>query len=248
MHREQSHQQRGDEQDVSDVEPRDDHLTRERPAEDSEGHVTADDWRGLHEPGHGADARAREQVIRQRVACEALDDGQQGQHGADDPVDLTRLAERAGEEDSGHVQGDAHDEEQSSPVVQLPDQQSTLDVEGDVERGGVGLTHAYALERHVRAAVFNLSHAWHIPERQERSGDEADEHRIHGHFTKQEGPVIGEDLAKQELHTFGAAHSFIAPDDRRSQSGFVAFFCRGLCSARGGVSANGVRSLRHSGC
>ena len=93
----------GDQQDVDGVEARDDRLAGERAAEDAEGEVGADHRGRLHEALHGAQAGAGEQVVGEGVAGEALDDGEQRQHRADDPVELTRLAEGAGEEHPEHV-------------------------------------------------------------------------------------------------------------------------------------------------
>ena len=64
---------------------------------------------------------------------------------ADEPVQLTGLAERAGEEDPEHVHDHGRDEEQGGPVVDLADDQSAAHVEGDVQRRGVGLRHRDAL-------------------------------------------------------------------------------------------------------
>ena len=104
-----------------------------------------DDGVGDPQPG------ARQQVVGQRVAGEAGGEGEDQQQHADDPVDLARPAERAGEEHAGHVQGDRADEHERRPVVHLADQQPALDVEGDAHHRVVGRRHLDAPQRLVRA-------------------------------------------------------------------------------------------------
>ena len=74
-------------------------------------------------------AGAGEQVVGQGVAREALEDAEQEQQRADHPVQLARLAERAGDEDAHHVHEHRRDEEHRRPVVHLPHQQAAADVE-----------------------------------------------------------------------------------------------------------------------
>jgi hypothetical protein len=45
------------------------------------------------------------------------------------------------------VDDDRHHEQQGCPVVDLPHEQAAADVEGDVQRGVVGLAHRDADER-----------------------------------------------------------------------------------------------------
>ena len=59
-----------------------------------------------------------------RGSPRSLERGQCEQNGADQPVDLPRLAEGAGEEAPQRVQADGSDEEQRRPVVDLPDEQA----------------------------------------------------------------------------------------------------------------------------
>ena len=88
---------------------------------------------------------ARDQVVGQRVADEALEDGQD-QHGdADDPVQLAGLAEGAGEEDAGHVHDDRAGEDVGRPVVHLAHEQAAAHVEGDVDRRLEGLRDPLAV-------------------------------------------------------------------------------------------------------
>ena len=81
-----------------------------------------------------AQAVAGEQVVGQRVAGEALGHGEDEEDETDHPVQLTRLAERTGEEDAQHVQADGRHEQQGRPVVHLTHQEAAADVERDVER------------------------------------------------------------------------------------------------------------------
>ena len=167
--------------------------------------------RRLDEAVHGADAGAGEQVVGERVAGEALDAGEQRQDGAEDPVDLTRLAEGAGEEHAGHVHEDRDDEDQGGPVVDLPDEQAAADVEGDPERRAVGVGHRHALQRDVGAVVDDLGGARDEPEREEGAGQQADDHRVHRDLAEHERPVVGEDLLGEEGDALRAAEAVVHP-------------------------------------
>ncbi len=65
-------------------------------------------------------ARAGQLVVGERVAEQALEHAQREQHDADQPVDLARLAVRAGEEHPEHVRHDRDHEHDRGPVVDLP--------------------------------------------------------------------------------------------------------------------------------
>ncbi len=67
----------------------------------------------------------------ERVAGEALEEAQQDQDDTDDPVGLTRLAERAGEEHPEHVDDHRGHEQQGCPVVDLADEQPAAHVHRD---------------------------------------------------------------------------------------------------------------------
>ena len=131
--RDQREQQAGDQQHVGGEQPRDDRGTRELAAEEEERHVGADHGHRLHEPVGGSDAGAGEQVVGERVAGEALEGAEQQQQAADHPVELTGLAEGAGEVDPEQVDHHRGDEDHGGPVVDLPHQQAAADVEGDVQ-------------------------------------------------------------------------------------------------------------------
>ena len=209
VERDQRQDQARDQQHVRDVEPRDDQLARELATEHEERHVGADDRRCLHEAVGDPHAGAREQVVGQRVAGEALEDAQDQQQRADDPVDLARLAERAGEEDAHHVDEHRGDEQHRGPVVHLPHEQSAADVERDVEGRGVGLGHVDAAELVVAAHVGDLTHARHEPQGQERAGQQQDDEAPQGDLAEHERPVVREDLAHLRLGELGQAEAVV---------------------------------------
>ena len=143
----------GKQQDVDRVEPGDEVAARELAAEEEERQVRADDRHRQDRALHEADAGAGEQVVGERVAGEAGEHAEDQQQEAEQPVDLARLAERAGEEDAHHVHEHAGEEDQRRPVVDLPDQQTAAHVEADVQRRVERLGHPQALQRHVTAVV-----------------------------------------------------------------------------------------------
>ncbi len=129
-------------QDVDRVEPRDDVAAGELPpAEQEHRDVRTDDGHRQDRALGEADTRTGEQVVRQRVTGEAGEHAEDEQQEAEQPVDLARLAVRTGEEHPEHVHEHAGQEDDRRPVVDLPDQQTTADVEADVQRRGVRLGH-----------------------------------------------------------------------------------------------------------
>jgi hypothetical protein len=104
--RDQRQDQAWDQEHVQDVEPGDDRGTRELAAEQEVRDVGADDRDALGDALGDPQARAGELVVGERVAEQALDHAQREQHDADQPVDLTGLAVRAGEEHPEHVRHD----------------------------------------------------------------------------------------------------------------------------------------------
>ncbi len=73
-----------------------------------------------------------------RIAGEALEKRQQKEQHADHPVDFARIAKGAGEKDAPHVNGDSGDENERRPMMDLPDQQTRIDREAQVQRRRVG--------------------------------------------------------------------------------------------------------------
>ena len=118
----QAQQQGRDQQDVHHVETGHDRGAGELAVEDEELNPRAHQRDGTHQTVGEAETGAREQVVRQRVSGEALNHGQHEEPQADQPVDLTRLAEGTREEDAQHVDGGCCHEEDGCPVVDLADQ------------------------------------------------------------------------------------------------------------------------------
>jgi len=73
----------------------------------------------VDEPEAGAESRSSGSEYRR-----SLDQCHRQQADADEPVDLTRLAERAGEEDAEHVHRRRGDEQHGGPVVDLAHEQA----------------------------------------------------------------------------------------------------------------------------
>ena len=123
MRSQQADQDGRDDQHVDDVEAGDDHAAaREVTAEQEEGQVTAHHRYRLDDGEGDPDAGTRHQVVGQRVPEESVEDAEDEHDHADDPVELTGLAEGSGEEHPGHVHGDGAEEDVSGPVVGLAHQ------------------------------------------------------------------------------------------------------------------------------
>jgi hypothetical protein len=144
---------------VDAVEAGDDVVAGERAAEQEHRDVGADHRRRQQGALQEADAGAGQQVVRERVAHEALEHAQHQQREAEEPVDLAGLAERAGEEHPQQVAHDRGHEQDRRPVVNLAHEQPAADVEADVQRRGVRLAHVHAVQRGVRAVVDDVGHA-----------------------------------------------------------------------------------------
>ena len=74
------------------------------PPQMSNANQTPDKRERLNYREHHPQARTRQQVVRQGVAREPLEHGQEQQRHPDDPVDLTRTAEGPSEENAAHVE------------------------------------------------------------------------------------------------------------------------------------------------
>ena len=145
-----------DEHDVHHEEARRDRLRRELAAEREKRQPRPEE---RHRQQHGvgdAQAGARQQVVGEGVAGEAVADGQQQQRHADDPVDLARPAEGAGEEHAADVHDDGGHEQQGSPVVDLADDEPGAHVEAQAQHRGVGLGDLCPPERGVGAGTTSL--------------------------------------------------------------------------------------------
>ena len=191
------------------VEASHDVGARELAAEEEEGGPGADQGETLDHAVDDAQAVAREQVVGERVAGEALGHREDEQHEADHPVQLARLAERACEEHAQHVHADAGDEDERGPVVDLADQEATAEVERDVQRRLESRGHRDTAHGGVGAGVVGLHHRGLEEERQEGSGEEHDDEAPERDLTEHERPVVGEDLATELLDEAGEARALI---------------------------------------
>ena len=207
----QREQQARDQQHVDDEQARDDVGAGELAAEEQERHVGADDRLRQDEAFGGADAGAGEQVVGERVAGEPLEGAQDQQQRADRPVQLARLAVRAGEEDPQQVDHHRADEEHRRPVVDLPHQQAAADVERQSQRRGEGLGHLDAAQLRVAAFVRRLAHARVEPQGEEDAAEEQDHEAPERDLAQHEGPVVGEDLAQVLLGQGGQAEPVVSP-------------------------------------
>ena len=79
------------------------------------------------------------------------------QADADQPVDLARLAERAGEEDAEAVGQHRGDEQHGRPVVHLPHQQTAADVEGQARVDAYASDIVQSAQQLVGALVLDLA-------------------------------------------------------------------------------------------
>ena len=183
-----------DQQHVHDVEPRYGVGAGELPSEREEGQVAPHDRRGLDYPVRDPQPGARQQVVRQGVAREPLEDAEQQHRPADQPGDLAGLAERPGHEDPDQVDEHPGDEDHGGPVVDLPHQQPAAHVEADVQRRGVGIRHRNAAQLGVGALVGRLRHARREPQGQEHAGDQEHHEAPQGDLSQHERPVVREDL------------------------------------------------------
>ena len=121
---EQADDQGGDDQHVEDEEAGDELGVGELPAEEQEGQPRAGHGDGQGDRVGHPHAGARQEVVEQGVAEEAVADGEHQQGDADDPVELPGPAEGAGEEHPAQVHDDGGDEHQRRPVVHLAHHQS----------------------------------------------------------------------------------------------------------------------------
>ena len=106
VHAERGDQNRRQQENVYREEDWDDRRSRKLTTEQQVGGPGAYHRNALDETVDDAKAVAGEQVIRKRVAGEALGHREDEENEADEPVDLTRLAEGTREEDAQHVQAD----------------------------------------------------------------------------------------------------------------------------------------------
>ena len=226
-------QDRGQQQDVQRVEASDDRGAGELAAEEQERGPRADQRDALDHAVDDAQAVAREQVVGKRVAGEALGHREDEQDEADHPVQLTRLAERTGEEDAQHVHADAGDEHERGPVVDLADQQAAAQVERDVQRRVQRRRHLDAAHREEGTRVVRRDHRCLEEERQERAREQHDDEAPQRDLAEHERPVVGEDLAAELLDEAREAGALVDVVRRRADEAAAEGFrpCRrAVCS------------------
>lgn len=189
----------GQQQHVADVKARHECVgSRELAAPYPDGEVRPDE-RDRHQYRVGdREAHARQQIVHQRVAGEALHQRQRQHRDADVVVDVARGAERAGEEDPHQVDRDRRHEDERRPVVCLADEQPRAGVEREVDHRAVGVGHVRAAQRRVGAVVGRLSEA-RLEEGEIDAGHHQDDERVKGDLAEQERPVVGEHVPKSAL-------------------------------------------------
>ena len=144
VQRQQHDDQRGNQQHVDDVEPREDVGTGELAAEQQRRQPRPRERNRQRDRVGDAQPGAGQLIVEQRVAGEAVEDGEDEQRHADHPVDLARPAERAGEEHPAEVDHDRRQEQQRGPVVDLAHHEPGARVEAQVDGRLIGLRHAHA--------------------------------------------------------------------------------------------------------
>ena len=233
VHDEQSDEDRRQQQDVQGVEATDDRRAGELASEQQERDPGADQRDALDHAVDDAQAVAREQVIGKRVPREALAHRQDEQHEADHPVQLTRLAERPGEEDAEHVDADAGDEHERGPVMDLPHEEAAAQIERYPQRRIQRRRHLDTAHRDEGTRVVRGHHRRLEEERQERSREQDDDEAPERDFAEHERPVIGEDLSAEFL-------------DEPRQAGALVDIIRG-CSKEAAAEGISVLPRREGG-
>ena len=198
VQREQSPDQRREEEDVRHVHARPQRrLSREGAVEEQRHEVGAHERdRHPHRPAD-RESHPREQVVGERVAEIRLEERKPEHRHADHVRQLPRLAIRTGEEDPEQVQHDRRDEDVRSPVVRLPDEQPSLHRRRDVQHRPIRLAHVLSAQRHVRPVVDDLRGRVDEEQRQVDAGGDEDDERVQRHLAEQERPVVGEQVAER---------------------------------------------------
>ncbi len=227
---EQAGDGRGQQEDVHGVDAGDDAARGELAAEHDGGQPRAQERDGLRDGVRHAQAGAREQVVGERVAEQAVAGHQQQEREPDEPVDHARLAVGAGEEHAQQVDHEGGHEDQRGPVVHLPHEQAGAHVEAQVHHGAVGVRHGHAGERLVGALVHHLGLRGVEEQGQEGAGDHEQDEAVQGDLAEEEGPAVREDVAELLLEQpAAAAEVAVRPARRRAQ--------RRAAHAEGGAEA-----------
>jgi len=209
VQRDQPKNEGGDQQNVRGEHSGNERLARELAAEQPVRDVGAEDGDGLDDAVNDAQTVAGEHVVGKRVAGESGRERQDHEREAHEPVEFTRLAERAGEEDARHVRHDRRSEDQSGPVVNLPHEQAAGHLERHMNGRLEGLGHLRALQLREGAVVSHDVHRRHKEGRQDHAGQQQYDERVQGDLAKHERPVVGEELACDEFGERADRRAFI---------------------------------------
>ncbi len=197
VHGDQAQQDRREEQHVGDVEAADDVLADVVAVEDREVHPGTHDGDRQQDGADDPEPGTGQEVVGERVAGDAHEEGQHQHDDTDEPVGLARAAERTGEEDAQQVHDDRGHEQQRGPVVDLAHEEPAADVEGHLQGGVVRRRHLDPAQRRVGAVVDDLLHGGVEEEGQVRTRQQQDDERVERDLAQQERPVVGEDLVQR---------------------------------------------------
>ena len=230
----------GQEHDVQHVQSGNHFHARELVTEEEVGHPYANHGEGLDYSVNDAQSVSRQQVIGEAVAGETLRHGQNEEEESDDPVQLAGLTESSGEEHAERVQSDRGHKEQCCPVVHLSHQQSSADVEGEIERGVVSHRHFDALEGKVRTLVGNMGHRGVVVESEEGTADENHDEGVEGNLTEHEGPVVRENFATEGFDSGRSARALVyvvgSPVGEPHAAADISLGCALYCCAHRSLS------------
>jgi hypothetical protein len=177
------------------------HRGAERAAEERHGERNAVGDRQPH---------ARQQVVGERVAGEALEDPRAEQQHAEHPDDLARLAEGAGEERAGEVRDDRHHEDERRPVMGLAHHEARGHARREVQHGVVGGRDAEAHELAERAGVGRVRSDVRVEEqRQVGAREDQEDEGVERDLAEQERPVLGEDVAQRTADERAGAEALV---------------------------------------
>ncbi len=224
MSREEPHDQGRHDEHVDHEQARDDVVARELAAEDEECQPRTEDRYRFQHRVRDPQPRTREEVVGEAVPREPVGEPEEQQAQPDRPVDLARTAERAGEEDAHQVGDDRGEEQQRSPMVDLPHHEAGANVEGHLERRLVGGRHVHAAQRRVAAVVHDVARIGNEEEREVHAGEDQDHQAVHGDLADHERPVVGEHLVERGASEPRGTEPLVEPrgdatrDHQRSRS------------------------------
>jgi hypothetical protein len=207
---ERRHDRREDE-DVKDVEPALDRArTRVLAIPGERADVLSEEGQRQSDAVGDGQAHAREQVVGQRVAGEALEDARAEQEDAEHPDRLARLAEGTGEEGAREVGDHRHDEDERGPVMGLADHQPGGDGRGDAQGRVVGGGDREARELAEGTGVGGRGRdVGREEERQVGAAEDEEGERVERDLAQEERPVLGEDVAQRAADEGARAQALV---------------------------------------